>query len=158
MVESSSDQPCPTLPSRNPPSSPPEEFDTLQLLKTGVYKDEVGRAWVQVVETLSTRTIAVLCAELRRSPHTSNETVEAARRAAEIVVHDRRARQQIEAEERLTSELIETQKRLSERGKTARRLTTAVCCCGRGGGGRDACRLVPEDYSTKSRGPFDCLI
>ncbi len=49
---------------------PPEEFDTLQLLKTGVYKDDVGRAWVEVVETLSTRTIAVLCAELRRSPHT----------------------------------------------------------------------------------------
>ena len=42
------------------------------------------------------------------------------------MVHERLARQQIEAEERLTSELIETQKRLSEQGKTARGLTTAV--------------------------------
>ncbi len=42
------------------------------------------------------------------------------------MVHDRLARQQIQAEERLTSELIETQKRLSQQGKTACRLTTAV--------------------------------
>ncbi len=99
---------------------PPEEFEKVRRLEADVYKGEVGRTWIEDVETLPTHAIAVLIVELRRHPQHSLESLEAARRAAEIVAQDRLARQQIEAEERLTQELIETQKRLAEQGKTLR--------------------------------------
>ena len=109
-----------------PTAVPSEDFEKIELLKRQVQDGAVGRGWVENVEALSTRAIATLIAELRRDPYHSSEFVEAGRRAAETIVQDRLARQQIEAAQRLTEELKATQIQLANQGRAARWLGWVV--------------------------------
>ena len=81
----------------------------------------VGRVLVGGLETLSTKAIAVLVADLKQE-HLGNQHVEAARRTIELFVQERLTRDQIEASERLTEQLIATQVGLADQAKAARRL------------------------------------
>ena len=85
----------------------------------------LGRVLVGDLETLSTKAIAVLVADLKQE-HVANQPVEAARRTIELFVQERLAREQTDASENLTKELIATQISLAAQGKAWRRLTLVV--------------------------------
>ena len=86
-----------------------DEIQTIEKLKGMVYSANVlGRVLVGDLETLSTKAVAVLVADLKQE-HVGNEHVEAARRTIELFVQERLTREQITASERLTKELISAQ-------------------------------------------------
>ena len=96
-----------------------EENQAIIALLDDVARSVVGRGWVDRVSELSTRGIAFLLSEMRSGSTMPEklEVTQAARSAAEIIVHDRLTRDQIGASERLAEASHEVTTALQESGR-----------------------------------------